>query len=309
LLLLAPALTFAQQKYVLVLSESASAQVSTLLSGFSESLKAGGFVEGKNLKITQKIRSEFKGDTNDFMTSALRPRPDLIFVVSTNLAQLIVKEALTVPVVFADVPDPVSAGLLESMEAGSPHVTGVASALAVARQVELIRQIAPNAKRVGVLYNPKNPGSSRSVKQLMDGMAKFGIVLIEASLARSKEVGSAARSLASKVDVFLSLDDATVNEAYLALVKVAIDSKVPLIASQPEGVKMGALAGFVLSYKDLGAQAGRISLKILRGAKLGSVAPEFVQKPALWLNGATAKKQGIQFSEALLKSATQVLND
>jgi putative ABC transport system substrate-binding protein len=308
-MLLTPTLTYAQQKYVLVMSESASNQVSTLLSGFSESLKAGGFVEGKTLKITQKIRSEFNGDINDFINGALRPRPDLILVVSTNLAQLIVKQALSLPVVFADVPDPVSAGLIESMEAGSPYVTGVASALAVARQVELIRQIAPNAKRVGVLYNPKNPGSSRTVKQLMNGMAKFGIVLIEASLARSKEVGSAARSLASKVDVFFSLDDATVNEAYVALVKVAMDSKVPLIASQPEGVKMGALAGFAFSQKDLGAQAGRMSLKILRGAKPGSIAPEFVQKPALWLNGSTAKKQGIQFSEALLKSAAQVIND
>jgi putative ABC transport system substrate-binding protein len=147
--------------------------VSTLLSGFSESLKAGGFIEGKTLKITQKFRSEFNGDTNDFINGALRPRPDLILVVSNNLAQLIVKQALSLPVVFADVPDPVSAGLIESMEAGSPYVTGVASALAVARQVELIRQIAPNAKRVGVLYNPKNPGSSRTVKQLMDGMANL----------------------------------------------------------------------------------------------------------------------------------------
>jgi putative ABC transport system substrate-binding protein len=239
----------------------------------------------------------------------MRSIPDLIVVFTADLTRIVLDENAKTPIIFVDVSDPIAAKLVDAMESTGTNLSGIASSIAPARQVELIRQIVPSAKRVGVLYNPKNPGSSATVKQLMEGMAKFGVVIIEASISRTNEVGSAARSLTGKVDAFFSIDDATVSKAYSAWVKVALDAKVPLIASQQEALNTGALAGLVFSGKEVGAQSARMALRILRGAKPGSIAPEYIQKPTLWINTSTAQKQGVRLPEALLKSGPRLVGD
>ena len=212
-----------------------------------------------------------------------------------------------VPVVFSAVTDPVAAKLVPSWEPSKTNVTGVSDLLALDKQMELIKQVVPNAKRIGMVYNPGEANSVVVVKEMQKLLPTLGMTLVEAAAPRSVDVGSAARSLIGKVDVIYTNTDNNVVSAYEALVKVGQEAKIPLIASDTDSVKRGAIAAFGINYRDLGEQTGRIVVRILNGEKPGDIKPEVSTKMELFVNPGAAEKQGVKLSDALIKSAAQVV--
>lgn len=303
--------SWAQQKYLAVIVEHESGSVDALISGVKDALKVGGFIEGKSLRLSYQAAQSQNHDLSKLAQVTIAGKPDAILALTAPVTLAAVSRTTQIPIVFGDVHEVAAGKLLAAITTEPPatNLSGVVSSVSINKQIELIRTVVPQAKRVGVLYNPAVAASTATVKQLMEGMAKFGMVLIESTVTRSRDVGSAARSMVTKVDVFLSIDDLTVSDAYPALVKVANDGKVPLIATQLGAVRQGALAGFEFSQKEVGSQIGRMLVKILKGAKPGTLPPETIARPALWLNAASAKKQGFKFPDNLLKSASQVVND
>ena len=171
--------------------------------------------------------------------------------------------------------DPVAAQLVASMEPTGTNVTGVSDLLALDKQIDLIKKIVPNAKRVGMVYNPGEANSVVVVK-LQELLPKYGMSLVEAAAPRSVDVASAARSLIGKVDVIYTNTDNNVVSAYESLVKVGNDAKIPLVASDTDSVKRGGIAALGINYRDLGVQTGKVVVRILKGEKPGAIA----RKPA-----------------------------
>ena len=176
---------------------------------------------------------------------------------------------------YSAVTDPVAAQLVASMEPTGTNVTGVSDLLALDKQIDLIKKIVPNAKRVGMVYNPGEANSVVVVK-LQELLPKYGMSLVEAAAPRSVDVASAARSLIGKVDVIYTNTDNNVVSAYESLVKVGNDAKIPLVASDTDSVKRGGIAALGINYRDLGVQTGKVVVRILKGE---SPAPS-PRKPA-----------------------------
>jgi len=197
--------------------------------------------------------------------------------------------------------------LVKSLDGSGSNVTGSSDALELEKQVDLIKQVVPQAKRVGIVYNPGEANSSVVVKQLKELLPKSGMTLVEASAPRSVDVGSAARSLVGKVDVIYTNTDNNVVSAYEALVKVGNESRIPLIAADTDSVKRGAIAALGVSYKGLGEQAGAIVARILKGEKPGDIPSETAKVLELFVNPAAAQKQGVKLSDAFIKSAKVVV--
>src|SRR5699024_6485690 len=128
-----------------------------------------------------------------------------------------------------------------------------------------------------------------------------GLSLVEATAARTVDVGAAARSLVGKVDVIYTNTDNNVVSAYEALVKVGNDAKIPLIASDTDSVGRGAIAALGVNYHDLGVQTGAMVIKILKGAAPGTLASQTSDKLELHVNRAAAQKQGVTLTEPFLK--------
>ncbi|MCD2506066.1 ABC transporter substrate-binding protein, partial [Staphylococcus aureus] len=91
---------------------------------------------------------------------------------------------------YSAVTDPVAAQLVPSMEASNTNVTGVSDLLALDKQIELIKKVVPNAKRVGMVYNPGEANSVVVVKQMQDLLPKAGMTLVEAAAPRTVDVAS-----------------------------------------------------------------------------------------------------------------------
>jgi putative ABC transport system substrate-binding protein len=275
--------------------------------GVKEALVAAGYTEPKGLRwqfqtaqgnnaIAAQIARKFVGDN-----------PDVIVAIATPSAQAVVAATKTIPVVYSGVTDPVAAQLVPSWEPSGTNVTGVSDSLALEKQVELIKQVVPNAKRVGMVYNPGEANSAVVVKALREMLPKSDMSLVEATAARTVDVGAAARSLVGKVDVIYTNTDNNVVSAYESLVKVGNDAKIPLIASDTDSVKRGAIAALGVNYHDLGLQTGKVVVRILKGEKPGAIASQTSDKLELYVNKSAAAKQGVTLSDAFLKSATKVI--
>ncbi|BAK75665.1 ABC transporter, substrate-binding protein [Pseudogulbenkiania sp. NH8B] len=275
--------------------------------GIEDELKAAGFVQGKNLKYqfqsaqgntatAAQIARKFIGDT-----------PDVIVGIATPSAQALAASTKSIPVVFSAVTDPVAAKLVKDWKPSGTNITGVSDALPLAPQIELIKKVKPGVKHVGMVYSPGEVNSTIVAKELKAELAKQGMSLVEASAARTVDVPSAAKSLVGKVDVIYTTTDNNVVSAYESLYKVAVDSKLPLVAADTDTVKRGAVAALGQNYYDMGRQTGKLVVRILKGEKPGAIAPEVGTKLNLVVNPAAAEKQGLKLSPELIKTAKEVI--
>ena len=297
----------AQEKSVAVTAIVEHPALDAVRDGVQAALKEACYESGKNLKWQYQSAQGNTGTAAQIARKFVGDKPDAIVAIATPSAQAVVAATKTVPVVFSAVTDPVAAKLVPSWEASGTNVTGVSDLLALDKQMDLVKQVVPDAKRVGMVYNPGEANSVVVVKELQKLLPTMGMTLVEAAAPRSVDVSSAARSLVGKVDVIYTSTDNNVVSAYEALVKVGQDAKIPLVASDTDSVKRGAVAAYGINYRDLGEQTGRVVARILKGEASGSIKPEVSTKLELFVNPAAAQKQGIELSEALIKSAAEVV--
>lgn len=275
--------------------------------GVLEALNAAGYTEGKNLKWQYQSAQGNTGTAAQIARKFIGDQADAIVTIGTPSAQAAVAGTRRIPIVFTAVTDPVQGQLTPSWEASGTNVTGVSDVLELGKQMELVKQIVPNAKRIGMVFNPGEANSVAVVAALKDILPNYDLTLVEAAAPRSVDVGTAARSLVGKVDVIYTNTDNNVVSAYEALVKVGNDMKIPLIASDTDSVKRGAIAALGVNYHDLGLQTGRIVVRILEGEKPGDIKPQTSEKIQLFVNPAAAEKQGVTLSQELLDSAAEII--
>jgi len=304
---LAPAVHAADMKSVAITAIVEHPALDAVRDGVKDALKAAGYEEGKNLKWQYQSAQGNTGTAAQIARKFVGDKPDAIVAIATPSAQAVIAATKNVPVVFSAVTDPVAAKLVKSWEPSKNNVTGVSDLLALDKQIDLIKQVVPNAKRVGMVYNPGEANSVVVVKEMKELLAKQGMTLVEASAPRSVDVGSAARSLIGKADVIYTNTDNNVVSSYEALVKVGQEAKLPLVASDTDSVKRGAVAALGINYRDLGEQTGRMVARILKGEQPGDIKPETTTKMELFVNPGAAEKQGVKLPDALVKSAAQVI--
>ena len=279
----------------------------SIRDGVKQALTDAGYTEDKGLKwqfqtaqgntaIASQIARKFVGD-----------KSDVIVAISTPSAQAVVAATKSIPVLYSGVTDPVAAQLVPSWEPSKTNVSGVSDMLVLEKQLDLIKKVAPDAKTVGMVYNPGEANSVVVVERLRELLSANDMNLVEATAARTVDVGAAARSLVGKADVFYTNTDNNVVSAFEALVKVGNDSKIPIIASDTDSVGRGAIAALGVNYYDLGVQTGKMVVRVLKGEKPGDIASETSDQLELFVNPSAAAKQGVTLDEAFIQSATKII--
>lgn len=249
-----------------------------------------------NTAIAAQIARKFVGDNSD-----------VIVAISTPSAQAVVAATKEIPVVYSAVTDPVAAQLVPTMDASGTNVTGVSDALALDDQIDLILRIVPDAKSIGMVYNPGEANSVVVVEALRKLLSERDINLVEATAARTVDVGAAARSLVGKVDAIYTNTDNNVVSAYESLVKVGNDAKIPLVASDTDSVERGAIAALGVNYYNLGRQTGAMVNRILKGEQPAEMPSEYGQDLELYINLDAAQKQGVTLDDELRAEAAKVI--
>jgi len=276
--------------------------------GVKDELAENGFIEGKNLKWSFESAQGAPATAAQIAKKFAGEGPDVVVGIATPSAQALASSARGIPLVFSAVTDPVGAKLVKSMDkANGGNATGVSDLSPINSHMQLIKSIVPKAKSLGVIFNPGEANSVTLVELVKKHAPNNGMAVVEAGAPKSSDVLAAARSLIGKVDAIYIPTDNTVVSAFEAVVKVATESKIPVIAADTDTVKRGAIAAQGFNYYDLGRQTGKIVVDILNGKKAGDIPPQGVSKTELYVNPESAKLMGVTLSDEIIKSARKVV--
>jgi len=231
----------------------------------------------------------------------------VIVPISTPSAQAAVAATKDIPIVFTAVTDPLAAQLVPSLAKPGGNVTGISDMSPMADHVALIKEITPNVKTLGVLFNPGEANSVSLVNRLKEVAAPAGIAIVEAAATKSADVQAAARGLVGKVDAMYVPTDNTVVSALEAAIAVAEENKIPFYAGDTDSVKRGALASIGFNYYDVGVETGKVVARILKGEKPGDIDVTFASGSDLYVNKAAAAKMGVTIPDAVIARANTVI--
>ena len=281
--------------------------------GFHEVVDSWAAAEGVKVEYTFQCA---EGDMSLAKTIADRfvsEKVDLIHAITTPNAQACVAaaEGTGIPVVFSTCTAPAAAGIVSTWDAPRPdsNVTGVSDMAAMKPQMEMIKEICPDAKVLGVIYNPGEPNSVVQVGQIKDLIADVGIEkLVEVPCSTTAEVATAAASLIGRCDVIYIPTDNTAVSGLEAIIAVAEENKIPFFGSTGDMVDRGCIGGFGADYYWIGTEAGRYAIRVLEGESPGDIpvvmcAPEACK---LVVNPGAAERMGISIPQSVIDKADRV---
>lgn len=155
-----------------------------VLAGLSER----GFVEGKNLSVQYQTANGSMPTQQQIARKFVGEAPDAIVAITTSTSQAMVAATKDVPIVFATVIDPVKAKIISKYEKPDGNVTGVSDAPPIAEQLRLFREILPNLKKLGFIYNPSLDSSKATLEWINEQGRPLGIEVIELPAPTTNEV-------------------------------------------------------------------------------------------------------------------------
>ncbi|BCI76478.1 ABC transporter substrate-binding protein [Vibrio cholerae] len=272
--------------------------------GLLDGLKAKGYEEGKNLEFDYKTAQGNPAIAVQIARQFVGENPDVLVGIATPTAQALVSATKTIPIVFTAVTDPVGAKLVKQLEQPGKNVTGLSDLSPVEQHVELIKEILPNVKSIGVVYNPGEANAVSLMELLKLSAAKHGIKLVEATALKSADVQSATQAIAEKSDVIYALIDNTVASAIEGMIVSANQAKTPVFGAATSYVERGAIASLGFDYYQIGVQTADYVAAILEGKEPGSLDVQVAKGSDLVINKTAAEQLGITIPEAVLARAT-----
>lgn len=277
--------------------------------GFLDVLKANGYEEGKQLKVVLKNGQADVPITQSIAQQLSQDKLDLILAIATPAAQAMANATKEIPILITAVTDPVAAKLVQSLEKPNTNVSGTSDYVSIDEQLNLIKAILPDIKKLGVIYNSGEENSLVQVNEVKRYAKENGLTVVEATPTNSSEVLQAAQSLIGKVDAIYVPTDNTVVSAFEAVVKVSYENKIPMFPGEGDSVARGGVATAGVDYYKLGEQTGQQALKILRGEKAADIPVETQEQVSVIVNLVAANKVGIEIPKEIIERAVEIIEE
>ena len=236
---------------------------------------------------------------NQIIANFISNKVDLMIGIATPVAMAMqtATEENGIPVVFAAVSDPLSTGLVDSLEKPGANLTGTSDYLDSAAVFNLMFALKPNAKKVGLLYDVGQDASTTAIAQAKEILAKRNVRIIERTGTNVDEVVLAAKALVSdKVDAVFTPTDNTIMTAELSVYEIFADAGIPHFTGADSFALNGAFLGYGVDYANLGRATARMTADILINAKNpGEVPVMTFDNGTATINVETAKALGYDF--------------
>ena len=277
--------------------------------GFLEGLKEAGYEEGKNLTIEYQNAQADTGNAATIADSFVNKKVDLSCASATPSAMSAYNSAMDadIPVIYTAVSDPSGAGLVNEDGTNVGNITGTSDKLPVTEQMALIRELMPDAKKIGILYTTSEANSVSTIQEYKDHAEEYGFEIVDTGINTIADVEMAAKDLASKVDCISNLTDNTVVSALQTVLAAANDAKIPVFGSEVEQVKNGCVAAVGIDYVALGKQTGEMAAKVLKGEATAAETPfEICEGGNVYVNTEAAGNIDFTISDDVLGEAAEI---
>jgi ABC-type uncharacterized transport system substrate-binding protein len=232
---------------------------------------------------------------------------DLVFATSTPTMQVLSKKLIGQKIVFTNVGEPIVAGLGKSFDDHLPNITGVTTMSDFDGLLNLALYLKPGMKRVGTVFAPAEINSVIYKDRLAVAARKKGVELIAAPASSATEVLEAANSLvAQRIEAFCQISDNLTGSSGSSIMKVSVDSKIPIFGFVTSQLKLGAVAVCARDYYQAGYEAGQMGFEVLNGKNPALIPFHEVSKTDYMLNPVAAQLYNIILPPELSKIFPQL---
>lgn len=231
---------------------------------------------------------------------------DIVIGIATPAAQGLAAATKDIPVVMSAISDPVGAKLVKHLERPEGNVTGLSNKVPVKQTIDLMRELTPEAKRIGVLYASNEDNSLSQVKSFSQLAQKKGYQVIPYAVPSTNEVPTTMSIMLSKVDAIFIPQDNTIASAFSSVITASKAAKVPVYSSVDTMVKEGSLASISQSQYQLGVETANQVLRLIKGKAVADISVKVIDHGKPLINKKVAEELGISMSQHLLDTASFV---
>jgi putative tryptophan/tyrosine transport system substrate-binding protein len=284
-------------------------EAQTRVASFREGLRQLGWIEGQNVRIDCRWPADDADRLRSDATELISLTPDVILANPAAALKALQRETRTIPIVFAQIGDPVGQGFVASLAQPGGNTTGFAtSGFALGTKwLELIKEIAPGVGRVSVIYDPTNPNWAGYVREIESGAPSFGVQVSRSAVRDAAAIEQAMEPLAGEPQgALIVVPGAPTPTVHRDLI-IALASRHRLPAVYRLFVVSGGLACYGVDTRDIYRRAAGYVDRILKGTKPADLPVEQASKFELVINLKTAKALGLTIPTTLLARADEVI--
>lgn len=278
--------------------------LNTIRESIVKELESLGYKDGENIRIDYQNAQNDMINLSAICQKFVNNGYSMIIAIATPSAQQALNETKDIPIIFSACTDPLGTGLVTNLDKPGGNITGTSDAVSAEMIMELAKDITPDIKTVGALYNISETNSVSVIDDLKEYAQNNGLKVAEATVVTSADVQQAVNSLVGKVDAIFSPIDNTVASAMSVVAKAAIEAKIPVYVGADSMVKDGGLATYGINYEILGKETAQMAAEVIKGKNPGDIPVKMMTEMDIYVNLDTAEKLGVTIPAEVLDKAT-----
>ena len=268
--------------------------------GFVDGLKEAGYEDGKNITIDYQNAQGEQANCVTIGQKFVNDKSDLILAIATPAAQAVANMTKDIPILVTAVTDPAAAKLVADNNAPGGNVSGTSDLTPVEAQIELLNEITPNLKTVGLLYCSSEQNSVFQMDIAKKKLDSMGIKYIDATVTSANEIQQVVQSIVGKVEAIYTPTDNMIAAGMATVALVAEPAKLPVVCGEGVMTMLGGTATYAISYYELGKLTATQAVAILKGEKEPATMPiETLKTFDLVVNTNMVNSIGITIPESL----------
>jgi len=289
---------------------AASPPTPAMLDAFREGMRERGYIEGQNLSLDVRWPQGSFDQDSGVVSELVNGNVDVIVAWATPTVIAVRRATSTIPIVMVSVADPIGSGFIASLARPGGNITGL-SAIATdvsSKLVELLVELIPNIKVLGVLRNPNNPAANKSFRETEDAVRKLNMQVQVVDARSSDEFERAfARLSAQGVHGVVLIADNTLIEHARRIAELAQAARLPTAFQRRENVVAGGLMSYGSNIEHQFRQAAFYVDRLLKGAKPADLPVEQPTKLEFAINLKTARALGLKVPPSIMLRADEVI--
>ena len=277
-----------------------------IYKGLEDGLAKEGSTVGKNFQLDLQ---NAQGDQSNLVSMGQKlvsDNNDLLVGITTPATLSLSNVTKDKPIIMAGITYPVEAGLIKSENNPGNNITGVSDRTPIKQQLEVMKQILPKMKKVGILYTASEDNSVKQAQEAEKLAKELGLEVKVSTVANTNDIQQVTETLAAETDAIFVPIDNTIASAMATVVKVTDAKKVPVFPSSDTMVADGGLLGIGVDQYKIGIETAKVIAKVLKGADTKTMPVVLANEGVIYLNEAKAKQLGIEIPQDIKDKAKVV---
>jgi putative ABC transport system substrate-binding protein len=284
-------------------------EVKAWMAAFQDGLQQLGWTQGRNISIDYRWAGEDRERLRAYAAELVKMSPDVLFAAPTPALAALHRETRSLPIVFAQVSDPVKLGLVANLARPGGNITGfttVEHAIG-GKWLELIRDTAPGLTRVAIIFEVDNPSQPAYLQAIEAAAPAFGVELTRAGVRNAAEIEGVIDAFARSKGALIVVPSAVGISHRDLIIALAARHRLPAVYPYRVFARSGGFMSYGVDLTDPYRRAAGYVDRILKGANPGDLPVQLATKFELVVNLKTAKALGLTIPEPFLQHADEVI--